>query len=63
VKIAGAGKGTGNFLEDEKVASPQLDSHPSAPIRICPSTEFTLSLVERAPDMPFDSAQDMLSRE
>ena len=28
-----AGKGTGNFLEDEKVASPQLDSRPSTVLR------------------------------
>jgi len=48
-------RGTGNFLEDEKVASPHLDSRPS--------TEFTLSLVERAQDTPFDRARDMLSRE
>ena len=30
-----AGKGTGNFLEDEKVASPHLDSRPSALLRTC----------------------------
>ena len=43
------------FLEDEKVASPLLDSRPSA--------EFTLSLVERARDRPFGCAQDRLARE
>ena len=30
-----AGKGTGNFLKDEKVASPQLDARPSAVLRTC----------------------------
>ena len=30
-----AGKGTGNFFKDEKVASPQLDARPSASLRTC----------------------------
>jgi hypothetical protein len=30
-----AGKGTGNFFEDEKVASPQLDARPSTALRTC----------------------------
>ena len=58
MKIAGAGKGTGNFLEDEKVASPHLDSLPAfagtTPGGTCRAT--TIRILRNTPDVFYSEA-------